>query len=108
MEALELWFNQNPAEREQYLRNVEQGKILAEAARGENTPAETQRLGAVVYIPVVFHFVLGAADQAKVTKADVLWQLNKLNEDYAGTNADSINGSGFYSIRGHSQISTLR
>ena len=103
MEALELWFNQNPAAREQYLRNVEQGKSLAETARGQ-APTETQRMGAVVYIPVVFHFVLGAADQAKVTKADVLWQLNKMNEDYAGTNADSTNGTAFYSIRGHSQI----
>ena len=106
MEALELYFQQNPAAREQYQRNIEEGQrmVAAKQANKQTAPGETNTPQAIVTIPVVFHFVLGAADQAKVTKADVIWQLNKLNEDYAGLNADSTNGPGFYSIRGHSQI----
>lgn len=106
MEALELYFTQNPAAREQYLRNIEEGqRMLANAkASKETTPGATNSPQAIVTIPVVFHFVLGAADQAKVTKADVIWQLNKMNEDFAGVNADSTNASAFYSIRGHTQI----
>lgn len=104
MEALELWFQQNPAAREQYLRNVEEGKRLAEAAKQSGANNESQKLQAIVTIPVVVHLVLPAAQQAQVTKADVIWQINKLNEDFAGVNADSTNATGFYGIRGHSQI----
>ena len=104
MEALELWFQQNPAAREQYLRNVEDGKRRAEAAKQSGESLETQRLQAIVTIPVVVHLVLPTAQQNLVTKADVIWQINKLNEDFAGLNADSTNATGFYSIRGHTQI----
>jgi hypothetical protein len=106
MEALEHYFNQNPAAREQYLRNIEEGQRMVAAAKAnkETVPGETNTPQAIVTIPVVFHFVLGSVDQAKVTKADVIWQLNKLNEDFAGVNADSTNATNFYSIRGHSQI----
>jgi hypothetical protein len=103
MEALELWFQQNPAAREQYLRNVEAGEKQVAAAR-ENGSQESSRLQAIVTIPVVVHLVLPAAQQAQVTKADVIWQINKMNEDFAGTNADSTNGVNFYGVRGHSQI----
>lgn len=104
MEALELWFQQNPAAREQYLRNVEEGKQRAEAAKQSGANEESQRLQAIVTIPVVVHLVLPAAQQALVTKADVIWQINKLNEDFAGVNTDSTNATGFYNIRGRSQI----
>ncbi|HEY0676725.1 MAG TPA: choice-of-anchor J domain-containing protein [Chitinophagaceae bacterium] len=104
MEALEMWFNQNPAARAQYLKNVEEGQKMAEAARVSGTSNESYRLQAIVTIPVVVHLVLPAADQAKVTTADVLWQINKLNEDFAGTNADSTNATNFYNIRGRTQI----
>jgi len=104
MEALELYFQQNPAAREQYLRNVEEGKRAVEAAKQSGAADQSQRLQAIVTIPVVVHLVLPAAQQAQVTKADVIWQINKMNEDFAGINADSTNASGFYGIRGHSQI----
>lgn len=104
MEALELWFQQNPAAREQYLRNVAEGERMAAAAKEKGGANESHRLQAIVTIPVVVHLVLPANRQAQVTKADVIWQINKLNEDYSGLNADSTNGSNFYGIRGHSQI----
>lgn len=103
MEALEQWFNQNPAAREQYLRNVEEGQRLAAAARGKDE-GQSYRQQAIVTIPVVVHLVLPANRQAQVTNADVIWQINKMNEDFAGDNADSTNASLFYNIRGRSQI----
>jgi len=101
MEALEIWFKQNPAAREQYLKNVEEGKKAASESGSAN---ESDRLQAIVTIPVVVHLVLPANRQAQVTNADVIWQINKMNEDFAGTNADSTNATNFYSVRGHSQI----
>jgi hypothetical protein len=103
MEALERWFNQNPAAREQYLRNVEEGQRMAAAAR-QNGTSESYRQQAIVTIPVVVHLVLPANRQAQVTNADVIWQINKMNEDFAGDNADSTNATNFYNIRGRSQI----
>jgi hypothetical protein len=103
MEALERWFNQNPAAREQYLRNVEEGQRQAAAYR-ESGASQSYRQQAIVTIPVVVHLVLPANRQAQVTNADVIWQINKLNEDFAGDNADSTNATNFYNIRGRSQI----
>lgn len=104
-EALELYFQQNPQARAQYLRNIEDGKKMAAdaIARGQ-APGEANSTQAIVTIPVVVHLVLGAADQAKVTTADVIWQINKMNEDFSGLNPDSVNAPNFYSTRGHSQI----
>src|SRR5215203_6062421 len=73
MEALELYFNQNPAAREQYQRNLEEGRKLAAAAATssaskENSPAGVNGTQAIVTIPVVVHLVLSHADMAKVTK----------------------------------------
>lgn len=104
MEALELYFQQNPAARAQYLRNVEEGQRMAANANRETAPGEANSTQAIVTIPVVVHLVLGAADQARVTTADVIWQINKMNEDFSGFNPDSTNASNFYSTRGHSQI----
>ncbi|MGB8194493.1 MAG: M43 family zinc metalloprotease, partial [Chitinophagaceae bacterium] len=103
MEALERWFDQNPAAKQQYLKNVEEGNRMAASAR-ESGSNESHRLQAIVTIPVVVHLVLPAARQAQVTKADVIWQINKMNEDFAGVNADSTNAPNFYGIRGHTQI----
>lgn len=60
------------------------------------------RLNAVVTIPVVVHIIL--PNPSIVTDADVQWQINKLNIDYAGQNADSVNAGPFAASFGHSQI----
>lgn len=60
------------------------------------------RLQGLVSIPVVVHIVL--PNPFLVTDADVQEQIDRLNQDFAGLNADSTNGAGFYNVRGHSQI----
>lgn len=60
------------------------------------------RLDAIVTIPVVVHILL--SDPSVVTDADVIWQINKLNEDFGGTNADKVNAGVFASVFGQSQI----
>jgi hypothetical protein len=60
-------------------------------------------LAAITYVPVVVHIVL--PNPYLVTDADVIAQLNQLNLDFAGTNADSTNvPAEFAALRGHSQI----
>ena len=61
------------------------------------------RTNAIVTIPVVVHIVLNNPNV--VTDADVQWQIDKLNLDYSGLNADSTNiPPEFQALRGHSQI----
>jgi hypothetical protein len=83
MEALELYFQQNPDARQ-----------LAEQNKNRFAPENsnrTNRTNVIVTIPVVFHIVGNASRLAQVTDADVIWQLNKMNEDFEGANADSTN-----------------
>lgn len=61
------------------------------------------RTAAIVTVPVVVHVVL--PNPNLVTDADVQWQIDKLNSDYSGFNADSNNiPAEFRVLRGHSQI----
>ena len=53
------------------------------------SPLSMNTLTATVYVPVVVHIVLPNAFQ--VSEQDVQRQIDKLNEDYAGLNADSAN-----------------
>ena len=89
MEGLESWYRQNP----QIDRN--QIRFAPEPAN------RTNRTNVVVYIPIVFHIVGNSTRLAQVTDADVLWQLNKLNEDFRGANPDSTNAPLFQSIRAY-------
>src|SRR6185503_2047601 len=83
MEALEMWYQQNP-------------QIDRHQIRYAPEPANiTARTNVVVTIPIVFHIVGNSTRLAQVTDADVLWQLNKLNEDFRGANPDSTNATGF-------------
>ena len=100
MEALELYFQQNPAARE-----------LAEQNKNRFAPESsnrTARTNVVVTIPIVFHIVGSSTRLAQVTDADVLWQLNKLNEDFRGANADSTNATGFYPIRAYRDYAQIQ
>ncbi len=61
------------------------------------------RTNAIITIPVVVHIVLNNPNV--ITEADVQWQIDKLNIDYAGINPDSTNEPpAFVALRGHSQI----
>src|SRR5687767_12933804 len=63
---------------------------------------ENMRIDAVVTIPVVVHVIL--QNPNIVTDADVQWQIDKLNIDFAGKNADSVKAGVFAALFGHSQI----
>src|SRR6185503_10799499 len=89
MEALEMWYRQNP----QIDRN--------EVRYAPEPQNRTNRTNVVVTIPIVFHIVGSSTRLAQVTDADVLWQLNKLNEDFRGANPDSTNATGFYPVRAY-------
>lgn len=103
MEGLDIYFRNNP-----------EAKALAESNKNRFAPetvtssGQNHRTQAIVNVPVVFHIVGNATRQTQVTDADILWQLNKLNEDYAGANADSTNGVGFYPIRAKKDYSQIR
>ena len=100
MEGLELYFQQNPAARE--LAEQNKNRFAAES------PNRTNRQNVVVNIPIVFHIVGNSTRLAQVTDADVLWQLNKLNEDFRGANADSTNAPLFQSIRAHRDYAQIQ
>lgn len=95
---------------ETYLRNHPEQVAMSEAAqRNVPPPTSNQRVESIVTVPVVFHIVGSAARQAQVTDADVVWQLNKMNEDYSGANADSTNAAyGFYPIRAYNGYCQIR
>jgi hypothetical protein len=68
-----------------------------------NGPLSMNTLTAPVYVPVVVHIVLPNALQ--VSDQDVQKQIDKLNIDYAGLNADSVNiPAAFKPLFGKSKI----
>ncbi len=99
MEALEIYFQQNPAARE-----------LAEQNKNRFAPESqnSNRTNVVVNIPIVFHIVGNSTRLAQVTDADVIWQLNKFNEDLRGANADSTNAPLFSGIRAHRDYAQIQ
>jgi hypothetical protein len=80
--------------------NLNRQTILKIQERNSNKAGA--RLNAIVTIPVVVHILL--PDPQVITDADVNWQINKLNEDFGGTNADKVNAGVFASSFGQSQI----
>ncbi len=103
MEWLANYFRENPGAEQEFNRNEE---LLGIASLKKlNKLKEDQannRTQAIITIPVVFHIVL--TDPNSITNAMVQAQLDVLNKDYGGTNADSTNATNFYNIRGHSNI----
>jgi hypothetical protein len=96
MEGLERWYQENP----QIDRN--------EVRYAPEPSQRTNRTDVIVTIPIVFHIVGSNARLAQVTDADVIWQLNKLNEDFEGANADSTNAPLFAAIRSHRGYNQIR
>lgn len=108
MEAYEEFFAQHPDARKKF---EDDEKKLAEVInanelRKKQNPS-AYRTQVVYTIPVVFHVVL--SNQAALTDAQIQQQLDVLNRDFAGLNADSTNiPAQFQAVRGHSNIQFCR
>ncbi len=91
MERVRLFAHTNPADK------VVRNQKISLPNNINNRP-----LGAsdTVYIPVVFHIVL--PNPYLITDDVVQSQIDKLNKDFSGLNADSTNAPAFYGVRGHS------
>jgi Pregnancy-associated plasma protein-A/Secretion system C-terminal sorting domain len=77
-------------------------KATAERNARPNTP---NSVNAIVYIPVVFHVVGTAANQAFATDAALQRQLDVLNLDFGGLNPDSVKiPASFKPLFGHAEI----
>jgi hypothetical protein len=88
--VMEKYFQKYPRDKVAFDQNqlVFQQKYEAFRRAKKDNPAQ-QRLNAIVTIPVVVHIVLD--DPSLVTDEQVQSQLDVLNADYAGENADSVN-----------------
>ncbi len=76
---------------------------LANKIQSDNALRKAARLQSIVYVPVVFHIVL--PNPYVMTDVVVQSQINELNTDFAGLNADSTNiPAAFETVRGHSLI----
>lgn len=84
MAAQESAFKRNPTLKTRFDKSVQQLKQIADRRAVQSVLRED---GAPIYIPVVFHIVL--TNPNTVTDAQVKAQLDTLNVDYAGLNADS-------------------
>ncbi len=81
-------------------------KLLAEQLSKlppANTLRTPKRLQSIVTLPVVFHIVL--ANPYLITDARVQSQIDAMNRDFSGFNADTTNlPAAFEAVRGHSSI----
>ncbi|MEO9021326.1 MAG: choice-of-anchor J domain-containing protein [Ginsengibacter sp.] len=92
---------------EMLFKKFPERKLLAEKLAREIPPANSlrtvQRLTTVVYVPIVFHIVL--SNPYLITDDVIQSQIDALNTDFAGLNADSTNiPAAFQAVRGHSLI----
>jgi hypothetical protein len=92
---------------EMLFRAFPEKKLLAERLAKElpanNSLRAPKRLAAIVNIPVVFHIVL--SNPYVITDEAVKSQIDVMNTDFAGLNADSTNiPAAFQAVRGHSLI----
>jgi hypothetical protein len=92
---------------EMLFRAFPEKKLLAERLAKQlpanNSLRAPKRLAAIVNIPVVFHIVL--SNPYVITDEAVRSQIDAMNTDFAGLNADSTNiPAAFEAVRGHSMI----
>lgn len=92
---------------EMLFKKFPEKKRLAERLAKETPPAKSlrlaKRLSNIVYVPVVFHIVL--PNPYEISDDVVKTQIDQMNKDFAGLNADSTNiPAAFQSLRGHSLI----
>ena len=103
MEALRAEMAQNPG----LLERIQKGQAdyqrsLTNKPEQGNQINRPLALPGPVTIPVVVHIVL--PNPWSVSDAAVQFFIDRLNEDFAGINADSTNGVSFYPVRGHSLL----
>lgn len=105
MEWLNAMFRDYPNFRAQYEENERKlGEAIKQRLQQLKENPDAARTEAITYIPVVFHVVLTAAQHAALTDAMIMAQLDTINKDFGGTNADSANiPPEFQAVRGHSQ-----
>lgn len=82
MEALELAFKKQPSLRQQFEKSAQ--RLTLAITQPVISPS---RAMAVINIPIVFHIVL--TNPSVVTDAQIQAQLDRLNTDFQGLNADS-------------------
>ncbi len=103
-EAMQKYFNENPALYQQYLQNeadlkIEDQKAFADGYKENNKSA----MPPIYIIPVVFH-ILHEYGTENISDAQVLDAMRILNEDYRKTNADFANTVSFTGIAADSEI----
>jgi hypothetical protein len=105
MEAIAKDMENDPALRERmrqgqldYQRSIT-GKPNTALGNIINSPAN---LPGPVTIPIVIHIVL--PNPWSISDEAVEFFIKRLNEDFAGINADSANGIAFFPVRGHSLL----
>ena len=84
-----------------------QESLKNEASRGAGTGSGNRPTGtnAITYIPIAFHLILTAAQQAIVTDEIIQRQVDVLNRDFGGLNPDSVKlPPVFKALFGHSDI----
>jgi len=102
MEAIAKDMETDPALRER----IRQGQLdyersITSKPTGGITNTPTNLPGPVI-IPMVVHIVL--PNPWSISDEAVEFFINRLNEDFAGINADSANGIAFFPVRGHSLL----
>lgn len=102
--VMENYFKKHPTAKPEYEKrqsSFQQQYVAFRKNKQQNRVQ--QRLNAIVTIPVVVHIVM--QDPSTVTDEQVQSQLDVLNADFAGDNADLSNvPAAFASVIGHSQI----
>ena len=95
MERVQQYLLANPAAKDR----ASQVQLNVSATNKPTTfrPANVE---GIINIPVIFHIVL--PNPYIITDAVIQSQIDELNIDYAGLNADSTNAVAFYPVRGHS------
>jgi hypothetical protein len=84
---LQQMFDNYPQFKVQYQGNEKKlGQVISERII-QHRENQNARTAAIITIPIVFHVVTN--NQASVTNAMILAQLDTLNKDWAGLNADS-------------------
>ncbi|MDB5203317.1 MAG: C-terminal target protein, partial [Ferruginibacter sp.] len=105
-EWLETQFRAHPELRAQYDQREQALGAAITAKMARRAAGQEPAFAPPVTIPIVFHVVLTAAQHAVITDAMIMSQLNVLNVDYGGRNADSANvPAAFQAVRGHATFS---
>ncbi|MFT3705502.1 MAG: M43 family zinc metalloprotease [Agriterribacter sp.] len=101
---MEKYFRDHPQQKAAYEQRQQEFQKRYELVRRQKSGALVQqRLNAIVTIPVVVHIVM--QDPTLVTDDQVQSQIDVLNADYAGNNADSVKiPAAFKSVFGKSQL----